>query len=186
MRGGNATYVDMQLKVYRFESFVFVICCRADLHLSLVSPAYFSNLDANMLRLDHAQRPELTRGTVDFPVTEQYWAQQPPASINPSYFSTDALPTGARAPQPMLYVFALDVSMDAVVTGFLEASCNLLKTVLYGGTSLDQEQLEPCLPPASQIAILTYDDTIHFYDLKVRNSTSDVPNSLINFCFSQI
>jgi protein transport protein SEC24 len=165
----------MQLKVLRFKSFLLVICCYANFCLSLVSAAYFSNLNANMLRLDHAQRPELNRGTVDFSVPEEYWAQHPPAKINPSYFSIDAPSTGFRTPQPMFYIFAFDVSKDAVETGFLETSCNLLKTVLYGGTSLDQEQLEPCFPPASQITILTYDDTIHFYDLKVRNPTSDAP-----------
>ncbi|KAF7763474.1 hypothetical protein Agabi119p4_8011 [Agaricus bisporus var. burnettii] len=143
-------------------------------HATEVSPAYFSNLDANMFRLDHAQRPELNRGTVDFSVPEEYWAQQPPAKINPSYLSIDAPPSGFRTPQPMRYIFAFDVSKDAVETGFLETSCKLLKTVLYGGTTMDQEQREPCLPPSSEFAILTYDDTIHFYDLK-----SDLPPMLV-------
>ncbi len=46
-----------------------------------VSTEYFSNLGPNMLRMDHAQIPELNRGTVDFVVAEDYWTQHPPKSI---------------------------------------------------------------------------------------------------------
>ncbi|KAJ3571790.1 hypothetical protein NP233_g3515 [Leucocoprinus birnbaumii] len=134
-----------------------------------LSTEYFSNLDANMLRLDHTERPELNRGTYDFVVPEEYWAQHPPAKINPSYFSIDPPPTGSKQPLPMNYIFAFDVSNDAVETGFLKTSCDLLKTVLYGGLTLDGQQLEPCFPPECQLTILTYDSTLHFYDLKVRS-----------------
>lgn len=121
-----------------------------------------------MLRLDHAERPELNRGTYEFTVPEGYWAQHPPTKINPCYFSADPPQTGFKQPLPMNYIFALDVSNDAVETGFLKTSCDLLKTVLYGGTSLDGQQLDPCFPPGCPLAILTYDRTLHFYDLKVR------------------
>ncbi|KAF9442321.1 beta-sandwich domain of Sec23/24 [Macrolepiota fuliginosa MF-IS2] len=134
-------------------------------HETEVSTAYFSNVDANMLRLDHAQRPELNRGTVDFVVSEEYWAQHPPPNINPSYFSAELPLTGPKQPLPMNYIFAFDVSNDAIERGFLKTSCDLLKTVLYGGTSLDGQQLDSSLPPASQVTILTYDRTLHFYDL---------------------
>ncbi|KXN91832.1 hypothetical protein AN958_11651 [Leucoagaricus sp. SymC.cos] len=140
--------------------------CNLCSHETEVSTEYFSNLDANMLRLDHADRPELNRGTYEFAVHEGYWPQHPPTKINPSYFSVDPPLAGSKRPLPMNYVFALDVSNDAIETGFLKASCALLKTVLYGGTSLDGQQLDPCFKPGCQLAILTYDRTLHFYDLK--------------------
>ncbi|KAF5357009.1 hypothetical protein D9756_006489 [Leucocoprinus leucothites] len=148
--------------------------CNLCSHETDVSTEYFSNLDANMLRLDHAERPELNRGTYDFVVPEEYWAQHPPAKINPSYFSVDPPLTGSKQPLPMNYIFAFDVSNDAVEPGFLKASCDLLKTVLYGGTNLDGEQIDPCFPPGCQISILTYDCTLHFYDLKVWKRVASV------------
>lgn len=121
-----------------------------------------------MLRMDHVQRPELNRGTVDFIVSEAYWAQHPPPKINLSYASVEPPPTGTKKPVPLDYLFAFDVSHDAIETGFLKTACDLLRTVLYGGTSVDGQQIEPCFPAASRIAIMTYDLTLHFYDLNVR------------------
>ncbi|KAL1749852.1 hypothetical protein FB107DRAFT_280232 [Schizophyllum commune] len=37
-----------------------------------------------------------------------------------------------RQPQPLSYVFALDVSREAVQSGFLRASCEALRGVLFG------------------------------------------------------
>lgn len=139
------------------------------LHSStLVSTEYFSNLDANMLRLDHAERTELNRGTVEFTVSEEYWARHPPAKINPSYFSVGTPPSGPKKPLPMNYIFAFDVSSDAIETGFVKTSCDALKTVLFGGNNFDGQHLDTCFPAGSQLTILTYDRTLHFYDLKVR------------------
>jgi protein transport protein SEC24 len=129
---------------------------------------YFSNLDANMLRLDQSERPELNRGTYEFAVPEEYWAHHPPTRINPSYFSVNPERIGSKQPLPINYIFAFDVSNDAIETGFLKTSCDLLKTVIYGGTRLDGQQLDPCFPPGCQLTILTYDRSLHFYDLKVR------------------
>lgn len=158
----------MRLKVRPHVATISFIRNQIHVLLPQVSTEYFSNLDASMLRMDHAERPELNRGTVEFVVPEEYWAQHPPPKINPSYFSVEPSPNGSKKPLPMNYIFAFDVSNDAIETGFLKTSCDLLKTVLYGGTSLDGQQLNPCFPPASQIALLTYDRTLHFYDLNVR------------------
>lgn len=140
------------------------------LKVLLVSTEYFSNLDANMLRLDHAERPELNRGTYEFKVPEEYWAQRPPPKLNPSYYSIIPPALGSKPPLPMNFIFAFDVSNDALETGFFKASCDLLKTMLYGGTTLDGQQTDSSFPPGCQFMILTYDRSLHFYDLNVRVS----------------
>lgn len=45
-----------------------------------VPDTYFCHLAPNGARMDHASRPELQHGTVDFPVPRPYWAPQPPPS----------------------------------------------------------------------------------------------------------
>ncbi|THH07856.1 hypothetical protein EW146_g9184 [Bondarzewia mesenterica] len=134
-------------------------------HETEVTPDYFCNLDANLLRLDHEQRPELNKGTVDFAVSEEYWAPHPPTRLSPSYFSVEPPPsTPNRKPQPMTYLFVLDVSQQAVHSGFLRAACASLRSILYGGLAADEGELQPCFPPESRLGIITYDHALHFYD----------------------
>ena len=129
-----------------------------------VTPEYFCNLDANMLRLDYVQRPELNKGTVDFAVPEKYWAPHPPPSIRLLYHSMLSEPTTSRRiPVPMDYVFAFDVSQEAVRSGFLQTACNALIELLYGR----DDTILPCFPPSSRIAILAFDRTLQFYNLSV-------------------
>jgi protein transport protein SEC24 len=122
------------------------------------------------MRLDYLQRPELNKGTVDFAVPEEYWASHPAPKISLSYHSMEPTLTGPRRPMPMAYVFAFDVSFEAIQSGFLRAACASLHTVLYGGTSEFNLPLEPCFPTESRLAILTFDRTLHFYDLSVSES----------------
>lgn len=135
------------------------------LSVSLVSSEYYCNLDASLLRLDHLQRPELNKGTVDFAVPEEYWAPHPPPSIRPLYYSPAPPPsTSRRKPEPMDFVFAFDVSQEAVRTGFLQTGCNALLEVLFGR----DDTVPPCFPPSSRIAILAFDRTLQFHNLSVR------------------
>jgi protein transport protein SEC24 len=120
------------------------------------------------MRLDHLQRPELNKGTVDFVVPEAYWAINPPPKISSSYYLVEPPPPGPRRPQPMDYVFAFDISNEAIQSGFLVTACASLLKVLYGGTSEDSLSLEPCFPENSRLAIISFDKTLHFYDLSVR------------------
>ncbi|KAI0642552.1 sec24-like protein [Trametes meyenii] len=136
--------------------------CNLCSHETEVTPDYYCNLDANLLRLDHLQRPELNKGTVDFTVSEEYWAPNPPPHIRPLYYSVVPSPTsGVRKPQPMDYVFAFDVSQEAVRSGFLRTACAALLESLFG----DGESIPSCFPQACRVAILAFDQTLQFYNL---------------------
>lgn len=138
--------------------------CNLCLHETQVTTEYFCNLDANGLRLDQLQRPELCHGTVDFLVSKEYWALNPPQHLQADFASAEPPPSGPREPQPLNYIFALDVSHDAVQSGFLRSACSTIRTVLYGDENANQP---PSFPPTSELAILTFDSSIHFYDLSL-------------------
>lgn len=128
-------------------------------HLPLVSPEYYCSLDANLRRLDHLERMELNRGTIDFVVPKQYWAVQPEPRLMPSHYSPfPSIPKSHRPPMALRHVFVLDVSHGAISSGFLQSTCNILIDVLFGP---DPEQL------VTEVAFLTFDDRIHFYRFPV-------------------
>lgn len=62
----------------------------------------------------------------------------------------------------MNYVFAFDISVDAVKSGFLKSSCDALRATIYQET----EECVVCkLPAGSNIAIISYDRVINVYNL---------------------
>jgi protein transport protein SEC24 len=119
------------------------------------------------MRLDHLQRPELNKGTIDFTVPEEYWASHPAPRLSVPYHTVDQPFSGSRRPQPMNYVFAFDVSNEAVQSGFLNSACAAVGKMLYGGMCKNGLSIQPCFPRGSQIAILSFDRALHFYDLSV-------------------
>ncbi|KAG6908005.1 hypothetical protein DXG01_006540 [Tephrocybe rancida] len=139
--------------------------CNLCSHETEVSAEYFCSLDANLMRLDHLQRPELNKGTVDFVVPEEYWAINPPEGITLPYYTVTPRSTGPRNPEPMKYIFAFDVSYETVQSGFLASACACVSRILFGGTTADGASVDACFPPESSVAFLTYDQTVHFYDL---------------------
>lgn len=131
------------------------------------------------MRLDNLQRPELNKGTVDFLVPDEYWAIEPPPNFNPSYTSIG--PSNKRQhrqPQPMNYVFAFDISVDSVRSGFLRSSCDALRAVLYRET---EEGVVCKLPAGGKIAIISYDCVINVYKL-VGVPPFTTPISAITYC----
>ena len=58
---------------------------------------------------------------------------------SPSSTDHPSLPP-VRAPTPLTYAFALDVSREAVQSGFLRASCEALRGVLFGDHTLDASE----------------------------------------------
>ncbi|KAK9468239.1 hypothetical protein V1512DRAFT_269973 [Lipomyces arxii] len=97
---------------------------------------YYSPLDASGRRIDRDQRPELNLGTVEFTVPKAFWTTEP---------------------KPMRYVFAIDVSADAVNKSLPYLSAQSIRRALYGQ--------EGGLPTGCKIAIVTFDRSVHFYNL---------------------
>ncbi|KAJ7461730.1 sec24-related protein [Mycena galericulata] len=110
--------------------------CNLCAHETEVSPDYFCNLDGNLRRIDHLQRPELNRGTIDF---------------------ANHHPLVCGQPLPMNFVFVFDVSNEALRSGALHTACAALHDILFGDNAY--------FPPQSEMAILTFDTTLHFHDL---------------------
>ena len=120
-----------------------------------VSPEYFAPTDPTGIRVDRAQRPELTTGTVEYLVPKEYWAKEP---------------VGLR------WLFVMDVSQDAVSKGFLAAFCDGILAALYGE---DEEKLDGAeingevpgerrnIPVGSKVGIVTFDKAMHFYNCSV-------------------
>ena len=61
-----------------------------------------------------------------------------------------------RPPQPPVYVFAIDVSAPSVASGLVNVAASTIKKCL------------DALPgaPRTQVAVVTYDSSVHFYNLK--------------------
>merc|ERR1719335_2145477 len=68
--------------------------------------AYYASLDESGKRMDRFQRPELSRGAVEYMV---------------------------RPPQPPVFMFVIDVSYTAVCTGMLDAVVSGIKEALQSG-----------------------------------------------------
>lgn len=121
-----------------------------------VSPEYFAPTDPSGVRVDRAQRPELTTGTVEYLVPKEYWAKEP---------------VGLR------WLFVLDVSQDAVNKGFLAAFCSGVLEALYAddGDTVEDEQSvgedpdeKRTIPAGSKVGFITFDKAMHFYNCNVR------------------
>lgn len=116
-----------------------------------VIPEYFAPTDPSGVRVDRAQRPELTTGTVEYLVPKEYWAKEP---------------VGLR------WLFVIDVSQDAVSKGFLEAFCEGILGALYGEDEddVDDEKTDGensekrRIPVGSKVGFVTFDKAMHFYN----------------------
>ena len=117
-----------------------------------VIPEYFMPTDPSGVRVDRAQRPELTTGTVEYLVPKEYWAREP---------------VGLR------WLFVIDVSQDAVSKGFLEAFCEGILGALYGRdedsvddgeTNGENVSEKSRMPVGSIVGFVTFDKAMHFYN----------------------
>ncbi|GMH28103.1 hypothetical protein Nepgr_029946 [Nepenthes gracilis] len=83
--------------------------CNICAFLNDVPGDYFAHLDATGRRIDLDQRPELTKGSVEFVAPTEYMA---------------------RPPMPPLYFFLIDVSISSVRSGMLGAVAETIKSCL--------------------------------------------------------
>lgn len=110
-------------------------------------PEYFCATSPQGVRVDRDQRPELTRGTVEFIVPKEYWTREP---------------VGLR------WLFLIDVTQESYNKGFLESFCDGILAALYGGEDdANDESGEPkrSIPPGAKVGFVTYDKEIHFYNV---------------------
>lgn len=110
---------------------------------------YFCATTPQGVRVDRDQRPELSRGTVEFTVPKEYWTKEP---------------TGLH------WLFAIDVTQESYNKGFLEAFCEGVLSALYAPEGQEEDENgEPIrrIPPGVKVGFVTYDKDIHFYNCNV-------------------
>ncbi|RMZ88307.1 hypothetical protein DV736_g4464, partial [Chaetothyriales sp. CBS 134916] len=113
-----------------------------------VAPDYFAPTDVSGVRVDRAQRPELTMGTVEYLVPKEYWAKEP---------------------VPLRWLFLVDVSQESINRGFLQTVCNGIHNALYGNGDHEGDD-EWQLPAGTKVGIVSYDRDVHFYNLSAQLS----------------
>eukprot|EP00921_Rhytidocystis_pertsovi_P012141 GHVQ01019654.1.p1 GENE.GHVQ01019654.1~~GHVQ01019654.1.p1 ORF type:complete len:681 (+),score=54.96 GHVQ01019654.1:1136-3178(+) len=102
---------------------------------------YYKPLGEQGKREDRYERPELCLGSVEFIAPPDYMV---------------------RPPQPPTYMIVIDVSLAAVTSGLVDTVCQGVKKALQSG--------QICGGSRSLVGIMTYDTTIHFYNLNPNQS----------------
>jgi len=121
--------------------------CNSCGHSQQTQDSYFASLDESGKRMDRFQRPELCKGAVEYIAPGEYMV---------------------RPPQPPVFMFVIDVSYTAVVTGMLDCVVATIKDAI-------QQQKLPGGQRA-QMGIITFDTALHFYNL---NSNLAQPQMLV-------
>ncbi|GMM38440.1 Sfb3 protein [Saccharomycopsis crataegensis] len=135
-------YVNYGMQFTNANKFICNLCQFA----SPVPEGYSCALDHTYRRIDIAQRPELTKGVVDFVLPKKYWE------------NTD------MEPVPLHQVFLIDVSSHAMEKDLPRLVCDAINATLYSWNEETGE--EQCvLPPGSKIAIITFDKNVQFYNM---------------------
>merc|ERR550525_1847302 len=97
--------------------------------------------------MDRFQRPELCTGAVEYVAPGEYMV---------------------RPPQPPVFMFVIDVSYTAVVTGMLDTVVSTIKEAIQSGKIPGGQR--------AQMGIITFDTALHFYNL---NSNLSQPQMLV-------
>lgn len=111
-------------------------------------PEYFCATTPQGVRVDRDQRPELTRGTVEFVVPKEYYTREP---------------VGLR------YLFVIDVTQESYNKGFLESFCDGILRALYASEENEEKdengEVKRRIPPGAKVGFVTYDKEVHFYNV---------------------
>jgi protein transport protein SEC24 len=122
--------------------------CNLCTHPNDTPSEYFCATSPQGVRVDRDQRPELTRGTVEFVVPKEYWTKEP---------------VGLR------WLFLIDVTQESFNKGFLEAFCEGILSALYGGEDQEAkdegEESARSIPKGAKVGFVTFDKDIHFYNV---------------------
>jgi protein transport protein SEC24 len=112
------------------------------------APEYFCATSPQGVRVDRDQRPELTRGTVEFIVPKEYWT---------------------REPVGMRYLFLIDVTQESFNKGFLESFCDGVLRTLYGADEAEEKdesgEVKRRIPAGAKVGFVTFDKEVHFYNV---------------------
>lgn len=111
--------------------------CNLCLFPSDVGAEWFSPLNGIGKRQDFDHRPEFNYGTVEFAVPKEY----------------ETCPV-----EPIKMIFAIDVSETAVQKGIPKVAADAIMKALY-------EPSDKHFPSGVKICIVTFDRTLHFYNL---------------------
>jgi protein transport protein SEC24 len=111
-------------------------------HSQVTPDTYYGNLDETGRRADRYQRPELSKGAVEYIAPGEYMV---------------------RPPQPPVFMFVIDVSFSAVSTGMLHSVVDAIKQAIQNQMMPGGQRL--------QVGIITYDTSLHFYNLNPNLST---------------
>lgn len=130
-----------------------------------VSSEYFAPTDPSGVRVDRAQRPELTIGTVEFMVPKEYWAKEPVG---------------------LHWLFLIDVGQEAIQRGFLQAFCQGVLLALYGDEQDEEEdpqengeqpEVPRRIPVGSKVGFVTFDRSMYFFNCNVSETPINNPQS---------
>lgn len=108
----------------------------------LVPDDYRCNLDANGYRRDRHDRPELCRGSVEFEVGDEF---------------------KLRPIQDPVFLFVVDVSYGAVVSGLVGAAITAVRAAIDAMATMTNPD---GTANRARVGIITYDESVHFYSLK--------------------
>ena len=108
---------------------------------------YFGPLDSTGRRADRYEHPELCSGSVDYVAPAEYMV---------------------RPPQPAAFLFLIDVTSTAMNSGMVDVVTSTIRELI---TERKFPGGERC-----QIGIMTFDTTIHFYNVTLKNPQMIVVN----------
>ncbi|KAM4808851.1 protein transport protein Sec24D [Rhinophrynus dorsalis] len=117
-----------------------------------VPPFYFQHLDHIGRRLDHYERPELSRGSYEYVATLDYCRKN-------------------KTPNPPAFIFMIDVSYNNIKNGVVRLICEELKTLL---DKLPREEHTESSP--IRVGFVTYNKVLHFYNV---NSNLAQPQMMV-------